>query len=83
MIRKFVMTTVAIIALSLLAAPSALAGPMKCSGEQKTCNATCQKTINPALLGQCIADCHTRQNYCRQTGCWDNGTRRYCGLMRQ
>jgi hypothetical protein len=82
MIRKFVMTMTAVIAPSLLAAP-ALAGPMKCSGEQKTCVTACQKTINPALQGQCIADCRTRLNYCRQTGCWDNGTSRYCGLLRQ
>jgi hypothetical protein len=82
MIRKTFTASAAIIALALLAAP-ALAEPMKCSGEQKTCNTVCLKTINPALQAQCIADCHTRLNYCKQTGCWDNGTSRYCGLMRK
>ena len=82
MSRKLVHALAMAAALTLLAAP-AFAAPMKCSGEQKTCITICQKTINPALQAQCIADCHTRQNYCRQTGCWDNGTSRYCGLLRQ
>jgi hypothetical protein len=73
---------VAAIALCLLAAP-AIAAPMKCSGEQQTCNTVCLKAVNPALQAQCIADCHARLNYCRQTGCWDSGTSRYCGLMRK
>src|SRR5665213_2565598 len=63
MSRKFAYAMA--IALSLLDAP-AVAGPMKCSGEQKTCVTVCQKTINPALQAQCIADCRTRLNYCRQ-----------------
>jgi hypothetical protein len=82
MIRKIIHAMATAAALTLLTAP-ALAGPMKCSGEQKTCVTTCQKTINPALQGQCIADCRSRLNFCRQTGCWDNGTSRYCGLLRQ
>jgi hypothetical protein len=82
MIRKSFTAAAAIIVLALLASP-ALAAPMKCSGEQKTCNTVCLKTVNPALQAQCIADCHARLNYCKQTGCWNNGTSRYCGLMRQ
>jgi hypothetical protein len=82
MSRKLVHALAMAASLTLLTA-SALAAPMKCSGEQKTCVTVCQKTINPALQAQCIADCRTRLNYCRQTGCWDNGTSRYCGLLRQ
>ena len=74
--------TVPIVALYLFGAHVALAAPMLCSGEQKTCIAACQR--NPrALIGDCIANCRARFNYCRQTGCWDNGKNRYCGLGRQ
>ena len=71
-----------VVGLYLFSAQTALAAPMLCSGEQKTCIAVCQR--NPlALIGDCIANCRTRFNYCRQTGCWDNGIKRYCGLLRQ
>jgi hypothetical protein len=82
MSRKLVPALAVTAALTLLTA-SALAGPMKCSGEQKTCITVCQKTVNPALQAQCVADCGTRLNFCRRTGCWDNGASRYCGLLRQ
>jgi len=79
---KIINATAAIVAIYLLGTPTALAAPMLCSGEQKTCIAVCQR--NPlALIGDCIANCRTRFNYCRQTGCWDNGIKRYCGLLRQ
>jgi hypothetical protein len=71
-----------VVGLYLFSAPTALAAPMLCSGEQKTCIAACQRSPL-ALIGDCIANCRTRFNYCRQTGCWDNGTNRYCGLLRQ
>jgi len=67
---------------ALLCTPAARAAPMSCTTEQKSCLAVCQK--NPAaLLGNCIATCRQRFNYCRNTGCWDSGTSRYCGLLRQ
>lgn len=69
-------------ALPLLCLQPARAAPMMCSGEQKSCLAVCQK-YPPALAGDCIANCRARFNYCRQTGCWDTGTNRYCGLLRQ
>ena len=71
----------AVLVLSLFGAPT-VAAPMLCSGEQKTCIAACQKNP-PASAGDCIANCRSRFNYCRQTGCWDNGRNRYCGLGRQ
>jgi hypothetical protein len=73
----------AVIVVLILIATPVSAAPMKCSGEQQTCNTVCLKTVNPALQAQCIADCHTRLNFCKQTGCWNNGTSRYCGLMRK
>jgi hypothetical protein len=80
---KIVYATVAIFAaLNLFAAQGAIAAPMLCSGEQKTCIAACQR-IPGNLIADCIAGCRARQNYCKHTGCWDNGTNRYCGLLRQ
>ena len=72
----------AVIALYLLGAQGARAAPMLCSGEQKTCIAVCQGYPR-AVVGDCIANCRARFNYCRQTGCWDDGRNRYCGLGRQ
>jgi hypothetical protein len=70
------------VALYLLGSQMTFAAPMLCSGEQKTCIAACQKNP-PTLVGDCIANCRARTNYCKQTGCWDNGSKRYCGLLRQ
>ena len=82
MTRKIIYAMAAIVSLYLFAAQPALTEPMKCSGEQKTCIAGCQK-MPRALAGDCIANCRARTNYCKQTGCWDDGSRRYCGLLRQ
>ena len=82
MSNKIVIATIAIVALGWLGAQTAVAAPMKCSGEQKTCIAGCQR-MPRALAGDCIANCRARTNYCKQTGCWDDGSRRYCGLLRQ
>jgi hypothetical protein len=73
----------AIVGLGLVWAQAALAEPMKCSGEQKTCISNCNKTLNRALISACVTDCSTREAICVRTGCWDNGTNRYCGLLRQ
>jgi hypothetical protein len=79
---KILVILAAIVAPYLFGAQPAPAEPMKCSGEQKTCIASCQKYPR-ALVGDCIANCRARTNYCKQTGCWDNGVKRYCGLLRQ
>jgi hypothetical protein len=72
----------AVVALYLFGSQVAPAAPMLCSGEQQTCIAACEKNSR-ALVGDCIANCRARTNYCKQTGCWDNGRNRYCGLGRQ
>ncbi|HTT48327.1 MAG TPA: hypothetical protein VMG39_10040 [Pseudolabrys sp.] len=72
----------ALIALPLLCLQPAQAAPMTCTSEQKTCITACQK-FPPAVAANCIPPCRQRFNYCRNTGCWDNGTNRYCGLLRQ
>ena len=60
-----------------------IAEPMKCSGEQQACLTTCTRLADQKLLRPCINACGARQAACRQTGCWDNGSRPYCGLLRQ
>jgi hypothetical protein len=70
------------IVLILLGAQGLRADPMRCSGEQKTCNATCAK-IARATLANCMEGCHVAQQICMHTGCWSNGTAKYCGLMKQ
>ena len=69
--------------LFLLSTPAALAQPMRCSGEQKTCIANCQKNIDRTVASQCTANCHIRLTNCIKNGCWDSGTFKYCGLMKQ
>ncbi len=69
--------------LFLLGAPMAQAQPMKCSGEQKTCVATCVKSGNAAQAKACSENCRVSQANCVRTGCWAFGASRYCGLMKQ
>ena len=80
--HKILNAIAAIVVVYLLGAQTTLAAPMLCSGEQKTCIAACQRSPR-AMIADCIANCRQRQAYCRQTGCWDNGKNRYCGLGRQ
>jgi hypothetical protein len=67
----------------LLCAEPATAAPMRCSDEAQTCITICAKTNDPKKPTACVSNCQARQAQCRQTGCWDDGTRRYCGLLRQ
>jgi len=64
-------------------APGTEAQPMRCSAEEQACIAICNKHSNRTLVPNCIAECRARMSVCRQTGCWDSGTNRYCGLTRQ
>ena len=82
MTQKTIAGLAVIVALLALGAGTALAGPMMCSGEQKNCIAVCKK-YPAAMAVDCINVCRNRFNYCRHTGCWDNGTSRYCRLLRQ
>ena len=77
-----IFAAMAVIAGLFLVSQTALAAPMMCSGEETSCIAACQARPR-ALIGDCIATCRTWGNYCKRTGCWDNGTSRYCGLLRQ
>jgi len=67
----------------LLCWHSVFATPMRCSGEQKTCIANCAKSPARSSISFCLTNCGARQSMCMKTGCWDNGTQRYCGLLKQ
>ena len=69
--------------LYLFSASATLAQPMRCSGEQKACVAACQKNPDRTVAARCTANCHIRQSNCIKSGCWDSGTFKYCGLMKQ
>jgi hypothetical protein len=59
------------------------AAPLRCSDEEKACIVICAKTNDLRKPSSCVSNCQARQSVCRQTGCWDNGAQRYCGLLRQ
>jgi hypothetical protein len=80
---KILCVIAAVTGLCLSGSQTALAQPMRCSGEEKTCIAICMKSTNRSYVANCITSCHTRLSVCKQTGCWDSGTRKYCGLTRQ
>jgi len=67
----------------LSSATAAHADAVRCSNEQKTCIAACGSLPAQTRVSACISYCQARMNSCRQTGCWDNGSSRYCGLLRQ
>lgn len=64
-----------------VAKQTAMAEPMKCSGEEKACVTACRKTAR-MTVSVCLTGCGARLAACVKTGCWDNGTQRYCGLSR-
>ncbi len=74
----------ALIALfsAFMLAGAAKAQPMKCSGEETTCQQACAKGPS-AKKSACLTECGVRRNICMRTGCWDNGRLRYCGLAKQ
>ncbi len=73
----------AALGLYLLSAPAALAEPMKCSGEQKTCVNNCIKGGNAIQAKNCAENCRVSQANCMRSGCWAFGSLRYCGLLKQ
>jgi hypothetical protein len=76
-------TPVAIAALLLFVTATANADPVRCSNEQKNCVTACGSLPVQTRVSACISFCQARMSSCRQTGCWDNGSSRYCGLLRQ
>lgn len=69
-------------AFILLGAQGAIAEPMKCSGEQKTCTTSCAR-LPAGQIQPCMENCRVAQANCVRSGCWASGGSRYCGLMKQ
>lgn len=69
--------------LALLGSEAAQAAAMRCSSEEKTCIAVCNKGATKSALPMCITNCGQRKAICMKSGCWDNGAQKYCGLLRQ
>jgi hypothetical protein len=80
--RQMIRPPILVVAILLGIAPAS-AAPMRCSDEAQACTAICAKTNDLRKPSACVSNCQARQAVCRQTGCWDNGTQRYCGLLRQ
>ncbi|AXK79939.1 hypothetical protein DW352_05045 [Pseudolabrys taiwanensis] len=80
-IRLTVLAAVTLLG-ALLGATTIHAAAMRCSGEEQTCIAVCNKVAIKANLSACITTCGQRSAVCKRTGCWDNGTQQYCGLQR-
>lgn len=81
-VKKFHVALAALaLAVIVLGAPAASAEPMKCSGEEKACIVACKKTARVAV-SVCLTGCGARLSACLKTGCWDDGTQRYCSLSR-
>ena len=72
-----------LIGFGLLYIGAAFAAPMRCSGEQKTCIAVCNKSLDRSSISTCVTNCGLRQSLCMKTGCWDTGFQKYCGLLKQ
>jgi hypothetical protein len=61
---------------------SAEAEPMRCADLKATCVAGCAK-VAAGIRGACLSNCNTRQTHCQQSGCWNDGARNFCGLLRR
>ena len=67
----------------LVCAEATVAEPLRCGGEHQACVSSCTKLGDPAATRICLTNCAQRQATCVRTGCWDDGTRTYCGLLRR
>jgi hypothetical protein len=68
--------------LGLLALSPARADPMKCSDVGKACATKCRKAARGPVT-VCLTQCGVRASSCQRTGCWDEGSRRYCGMAKR
>jgi hypothetical protein len=74
---------VAVAVATFLSVVAARAEPVRCSNESKTCVAACAALRDRQSSSACITTCQARMASCQRTGCWDDGSFRYCGLLRQ
>ncbi len=78
-----ILAAVFAVSLALLCCQDAFAVPMRCSGEQTACIATCKRNLDRSYVSICVTNCGARQSMCMRTGCWDSGVQKYCGLLKQ
>jgi len=81
--HKAVVAAAGLFSLIAFDSQIAFAAPMRCSGEQKICIASCNKNPDRSVIPACVTACGARQSFCMKTGCWDSGAQRYCGLLKQ
>jgi hypothetical protein len=67
---------------AILFLASVQAAPMRCADLKVACIAACSKSA-VAIRGACISNCNARQTNCQQSGCWNDGRRNLCGLLRR
>ena len=82
MIRFKSIPVVAAIGIILFCSNPGRAAPITCSSEHEACVSACAKSTR-LTASACVTECHRRKVSCSQTGCWDNGVRRYCDLLRR
>jgi hypothetical protein len=80
---KVIYAVAASFGIYLFCSQPMLAAPMRCSGEHQVCVSNCAKSTDRDIVSTCVGNCRARQAACMQTGCWDNGMNRYCGLVKQ
>jgi hypothetical protein len=81
---KSIGAVAAMAAMAMLRTVPTLADPMLCSGDfYKACISNCAKIANRAAVPACLTNCHVLLSRCKQTGCWDGPTNRYCTLLRK
>jgi hypothetical protein len=81
--KAIYLVAAAVAGLCLVQSKTTPAAAMRCSGEQKTCYSNCLKILDSVSNTACLANCRQRNAACMQTGCWDNGSVRYCDLLKR
>ena len=81
--HKIVTGVIALLGIALLCAPTVRAAPMRCGGEESICINSCKKNPDKSTMSICVTNCGVRNAMCKKTGCWDSGTQKYCGLLKQ
>jgi hypothetical protein len=80
--QRFARVGLALIVLSLIAAPAARAENNTCTNRQDVCFAYCERNYQNAP--RCLTACRQLLAGCLSNGCWDSRiTAKRCGLIKQ
>jgi hypothetical protein len=80
--RRALRAAAAGFALLAMAYGMAQGARLRCADEYNACVSACSKRAR-SPLGACVRNCQARQAACRESGCRNNGTHTYCGLLRR